>query len=282
MPEVLNTPAEVAGNAAAVAAPVEAERMLAVAQSYVIDDDEMFAVAGEELRSIVTRARQIEDTRKSITAPMLEAKKRVDDFFRVPLERLQQAESVLKLSMSTYQREQQRKAEEARRELELQQARARAELERVAVEQRAAEARANAERERLEREAQEQMQRAIETGDAAAMAQAEQTAAQAAQVVVPAAPTQDEVAAAAVAQAAAPVVPMAPRASGVSFRTKWKARVTDKSALIRAAAGHGELEALLEVKESALNQFAQVTAGKARLGGVEFYEDTVTSARRRA
>ena len=280
MSEVLTAPAEVVGNAAAIAAPQEAERMLAVARSYAIDDDDMFEAAGEELRTVVTRARQLDELRKSITAPMDEAKRRVMDFFRVPLERLQEAESVIKASMSTYQRRQLELREAARREAEAAQARARAEAERVAVQARAAEAAAQAERDRLQAEAEAQMRQAMDKGDAEAMARAEEVAAQAASVVVQAAPTAEEVAAQVVA--ATPVVPMAPRAAGVSFKTVWKARVVDMAALIRGAAGRPEIEALLKVDETALGQFARATGGKARLAGVEFYEDTVTSARRRA
>ena len=276
--ETIEIPAEVRSNQAATIAPETAQQALQVAQSYVIDDDEMYAAAGEELRNIVTRSRQLEDLRKSITAPMDEAKRRVMDFFRVPLERLQQAESVLKLGMGTYQREQAAKAEAARREAEAIARQQREEQQRREADARAAAASAQAERERLAAEAQAQMQKAIDTGDAQAMAQAEQTMAAAA--AVQAAPVEQP--AQVVVPMSMPVVPMAPRAAGVSTRTVWKAKVTDKSAFIRAAAGRPEIEALLSVNESALGKFAQATAGKAPLAGVTFYEEPVVAVRRRA
>ena len=276
--ETIEIPAEVRSNQAATIAPETAQQALQVAQSYVIDDDEMYAAAGEELRNIVTRSRQLEDLRKSITAPMDEAKRRVMDFFRVPLERLQQAESVLKLGMGTYQREQAAKAEAARREAEAIARQQREEQQRREADARAAAASAQAERERLAAEAQAQMQKAIDTGDAQAMAQAEHTMAAAA--AVQAAPVEQP--AQVVVPMSMPVVPMAPRAAGVSTRTVWKAKVTDKSAFIRAAAGRPEIEALLSVNESALGKFAQATAGKAPLAGVTFYEEPVVAVRRRA
>ncbi len=277
MPETLDIPAELREHAQAQAAPEQAQHWLQVAQSYQIDDDDMFTAAGDELRNIVTMARQIEDQRKAITAPMLEAKRRVDDFFRVPLERLQEAEGVLKRSMGNYQRLQLQRAAEARAAAQAAEAEQRRAQEAAAAAQRAAEAEAQAERDRLQAEAEAQMQRAIDTGDALAMAQAEQTMAAAA--AVQAAPVEQP------AQIEAPVptavVPLPPRAAGVSVRTVWKARVVDKSAFIRGAAGRPEIEAILEVDEGRLNQFAKATAGKANLAGVTFYEEPVVSARRR-
>ena len=277
MPETLDIPAELREHAQAQAAPEQAQHWLQVAQSYQIDDDDMYAAAGDELRNIVTMARDIEAQRKAITAPMDEAKRRVMDFFRVPLDRLGQAESTLKASMAGYQRLQlQRAAAEQRRAQEAAAEQRRAQ-EAAAAEQRAAEAAAQAERDRLQAEAEAQMQRAIDTGDAQAIAQAEQTmaAAAAVQAAPVEQPAQIEV------PVAAPVVPLAPRAAGVSVRTVWKARVVDKSAFIRAAAGRPEIEAILDIDEGRLNQFAKATAGKANLAGVTFYEEPVVSARRR-
>ncbi len=277
MPETLDIPAELREHAQAQAAPEQAQHWLQVAQSYQIDDDDMYAAAGDELRNIVTMAREIEAQRKAITAPMDEAKRRVMDFFRVPLDRLGQAESTLKASMAGYQRLQlQRAAAEQRRAQEAAAEQRRAQ-EAAAAEQRAAEAAAQAERDRLQAEAEAQMQRAIDTGDAQAMAQAEQTMAAAAAVQAAPVEPPPEVQ----APVAAPVVPLAPRAAGVSVRTVWKARVVDKSAFIRAAAGRPEIEAILDIDEGRLNQFAKATAGKANLAGVTFYEEPVVSARRR-
>ena len=276
--ETIEIPAEVRSNQAATIAPETAQQALQVAQSYVIDDDEMYAAAGEELRTIVTKSRQLDELRKSITAPMDEAKRRVMDFFRLPLERLQEAERVLKIGMGTYQREQAAKAEAARREAEAAAERQRQEQQRLDNERRAAEAAAQAERDRLAADAQAKMQQAIDTGDAKTMAEAEQAMAAAASVQ--AAPVEQP--AQAEMPAPTPVVPLVPRAAGVSTRTVWKARVVDKSAFIRAAAGRPEIEALLSVNESALGQFAKATAGKAPLAGVTFYEEPVVAVRRRA
>lgn len=277
MPETLDIPAELREHAQAQAAPEQAQHWLQVAQSYQIDDDDMYAAAGDELRNIVTMARQIDEQRKSIVQPMLEAKRRVDDFFRIPLDRLGQAESVLKQSMAGYQRLQLQRAAEARAKAEAAAAEQRRAQEAAAAEQRAREAEAQAERDRLQAQAEAEMQKAIDTGDAQAMAQAEQTMAAAAAVQAEPVeqPAQVE------APVAAAVVPLPPRAAGVSVRTVWKAKVTDKSAFIRNAAGKPEIEAILEVDEGRLNKFAAATGGKASLAGVTFYEEPVVSARRR-
>lgn len=277
MPETLDIPAELREHAQAQAAPEQAQHWLQVAQSYQIDDDDMYAAAGDELRNIVTMGRQIEEQRKAIVQPMLEAKRRVDDFFRVPLERLGQAESVLKLSMGAYRSQQARRAAEAQHAAEVAAAEQRRAQEAAAARLRAAEAEAQAERDRLQAEAEAEMRTAIDTGDAQAMAQAEQTMAAAA--AVQAAPV--EQAPEVHLPMSAPVVRMPPRAAGVSVRTVWKARVADKSAFIRDAAGRPEIEALLDVDEGKLNRFAAATGGKARLAGVSFYEEPVVSARRR-
>ena len=68
-----------------------------------------------------------------------------------------------------------------------------------------------------------------------------------------------------------------PNASGVSSRKVWKARVTDESQVPVEVAGI----VIRPVDLSALNNLAKATKGKAKIAGVEFYEEFIMSARGR-
>lgn len=111
---------------AAVELSVEAEGALESARSYVVDCPEMREVAGEELKSIKGRIKAITAERLAITRPMDEAKKRVMDFFRKPLEALDQAEAEIKRAILSFDQaeaaklraEQKRLEDEARRKQE--------------------------------------------------------------------------------------------------------------------------------------------------------------------
>jgi len=74
-------------------------------------------------------------------------------------------------------------------------------------------------------------------------------------------------------------IPEAPKANGVSFRQNWKARVVDANLLIQAiAAGHQAVN-LMVPNQSALDGIAKALKGEARIPGVEFYSETVSSVR---
>jgi hypothetical protein len=108
MSQQTNVPSE--QQLVAVSSPV-----LETAQSLVIDSPIMFEMAGEELKTIKQKTKQLEDQRKAITQPMDKAKKEVMDLFRKPLEMLEQAEAVLKRSILAYTQEQRRIQQEAQR-----------------------------------------------------------------------------------------------------------------------------------------------------------------------
>ena len=122
-----------------------AEQSYELALAVKVDSPEMYEVAGDELRSIVTRRKKIEELRLSLTRPIDEAKRRIMDLFRGPDGRLGQAESLLRDEMTRYQREEREKAEAARREAEAKAAAERAEQERIAREAEAARRKAEAE-----------------------------------------------------------------------------------------------------------------------------------------
>jgi len=114
----MTTPNAIAKIPAKEQLEAEANPILTTAQSFTIDSPEMYEIAGEELRAIKAKYKTLEDRRKAITGPMDKAKKEVMDLFRKPLETLEKAEAALKGTMLTYSREQQRIADEKRREAE--------------------------------------------------------------------------------------------------------------------------------------------------------------------
>lgn len=110
----------------------EAEKLLQLARDYKIDSPQTMNAAAQDLLRIKNTAKDLENRRKLITKPLDEAKARVMDFFRGPLQFLTDAERLIKLAMLDYQAEQDRKAREeearlrdlARKEQEKLQARA--------------------------------------------------------------------------------------------------------------------------------------------------------------
>lgn len=129
----------------------EVAPIVAAAKELKVDSDMMYSEAGEELRTIKSKKNTLEERRKAITQPLDAAKKSVMDLFRAPIESLDEAERIIKQTMLTYSREQERiRAEEARK----------------------AEEAAQRERDRIAREAEE----ARSSGDEATAAVLEQTA----------------------------------------------------------------------------------------------------------
>lgn len=108
-----------------------AQAALDMATDYPVADDESYQLAADELKAIKAKAKELEQKRVSITSHLLSAKKAIDDLFRVPQDRLAEAERRLKAAMLAYSEEVERKAEAARKEAE--------EAQRAAA-QRAAEA----------------------------------------------------------------------------------------------------------------------------------------------
>jgi hypothetical protein len=115
----------------------QARQALASAELVVITTPEQFLDAGETLARLKGKAKQLEETRLSLTRPIDESKKRIMEFFRAPLAYLEKAESILKKSIGDYRDEQERIAreeqrkrdEEARKERERLQALARKQME---------------------------------------------------------------------------------------------------------------------------------------------------------
>lgn len=80
----------------------------------VIKDNESFAYAGEFARKIKQAQKQVDDTRKGMTRPLDESKKKIMDLFRPIEDRIAELERSVKGSMLAYQAEVDRKIREER------------------------------------------------------------------------------------------------------------------------------------------------------------------------
>jgi hypothetical protein len=95
-----------------------ADSALAMVESFEVADAITYGLASDELKAIKSKAAQLDEQRKAITAPLDAAKKQVMDLFRGPLDLLGKAEELLKSKMLTFQAAEQKKAAEARAEAE--------------------------------------------------------------------------------------------------------------------------------------------------------------------
>lgn len=268
-----------------------AEKAYEAAISVEIDSPEMFTAAGAELQAIKTRAKEIETLRLSITRPMDEAKKRVMDMFRAPLERLDQAEQVVRTAMLSFQHTEQERAARARREaeeaariererLEREQHEAEAEAKRIRQEAEASERARQAEADAARRSGDEAAAKAAEEAAALQRAEAERMASEAAFIAENAA---QELQLAEVAPVYVPAIQQ-PKAAGISTRQNWKADVTDLKALVIAAgdaAKHGDTTLLgyLQANEKAIGQVVRALKAQARIPGVRIYAEDALAVR---
>jgi len=213
-----------------------AKEFLAVAQASYgeISTAEQCEAAGEDLKSLKVRQKQLEDARTSITKPLLEAQRAVNNLFRGPQETLSEAERIIKRGILTYQETQER----ARREAEA----------------AAAEA-LRKEREKLEAQA-------LRAESSGRVEQAEALRTTAATL-----PERVELASS------------APRVSGLSSRSSWRAELTDKAALVRYVAEHPEWLHLVEVNATALNGLARSQKSALAIPGVRVVEEKQLAAR---
>lgn len=303
-----------------VKATQQANSAYSTATDLVVDSATAYQAAGEDLVDLRARWKAIEAQRVHLKEPFLEGGRRIDAFFKVPLDRLQEAAELVKSRMLVFQRAEDERIERERREREARERAEREELERQQREAQERERLAREEAERVQREAQEradaarlqaeaEAEAARKAGDAAA-AEAAQAAARAAQEQADreAAEARERAEAEALAaaqqadeaQAALDLADVAPslpavvtqaRAAGVATRKTWKAKSIDKAALVVAAAHAiesgdadkaAQLLAYLVVDEAALNGVARSMKGGARVPGVVFGEvsNLATTGRR--
>ena len=211
----------------AVALTTRAKSAFDGAGDIVIDSPEMLQLAGEELRSVKTLQKQVEEQRTSITKPLNDALRAVNALFKAPADFLDRAETKIKGSVLTYTAEQQRLA---------------------AIAQREADAKARAERERLAeeaRKAQEESAKALADAQAAsAVGDVEAEMAAVAKMAVADSVAQQAVITAEVLTFT-PAVVAPEKVSGISGRVTYSAQVDDVMALVKSvAAGTTPIEAI--------------------------------------
>lgn len=228
----------------------EAGRILAQARQYTITDHAGLQAASAERARIKQRYNEIEDLRKTLKAPILDAAKNVDDQFRGPLAELTNAVQAIDAAVKTYTAEEERKR---RAEEERLRAEARVEQERLAAEARLAEARA----EQLRLAAEEKRRE----GELAEAAKLESRA-----------ETQEAKADTAVAQSRVVSTPFVPPANtkvaGLSTRENWSFRITDASKLPRE---------YLVPNESAIRSVVKGLKGATNIPGVEVFRDDIVA-----
>ncbi|MGI0025837.1 MAG: hypothetical protein ACREA4_11945, partial [Nitrososphaera sp.] len=119
-------------------AVVENNRWLQIAQSYEIDSQHALDAGAEDLLGIKERYNEIDSQRKKKLKPIDEARRKIQEKYRPPLEMLLQAEDILKRAMLAYNKEQEHKRREFEAKL-----REEARLERERLENEARNAQAN-------------------------------------------------------------------------------------------------------------------------------------------
>lgn len=260
---------------AAIVLGQKAQRELANAADFTVDSDDMLELAGEDLRRVMTLKKNVEEQRTSITGPLNQAVKAVNDLFRAPAQYLADAEKALKGSMLTYTTEQQRLADEARRKAE---EIARAERERLAAEQRRQEQAAREASEAAARKAQEAADLASK-GDAEAAAAAQQQAQEQAQAAE-LANAEAQATAMTAAVVSMPVAVAAPaRVTGISTSKSMDYEVEDLHALVCHVAAHPELITLLMTDSVKLRAQVRATGMNTKLPGVRVFQKSTMSAR---
>jgi DNA polymerase III gamma/tau subunit len=253
----------------------QARQWIANTANYVVDSADMMEAAAADLREVKALAKRVEESRTSITGPLNQAAKAVNDLFRPPAEYLSQAEAALKTAMLKYTAEQERLAAEARRVAEEQ---ARAERERLAREQAAQEAAARAAAEAVRR-AQAEADAAAAKGDQAAAAAAQEQARQQSEAAEQATAQAQAVALEAAVVSMPPVVVEAAKVKGISTSKTMDFEVTDLHALVRHVAQNPELIGLLAVDSVRLRAQVRATGMRTNLPGVRVCEKRSMSAR---
>lgn len=233
----------------------EAGRILTQARGFVITGQSGLEAASLERTRIKQRYNEIEELRKRLKQPVLDAARNIDDQFRQPLAELTDAVQVIDQAVKAYVAEQARLRAAEEQRLREEAARERERLQReAAVEAAKAEA--------LRRQAAEAAERGSLETAARLNARADQADARS--------DARDD----AVHHVAVPVVPEAPvKVAGLSTRERWAFRVTDASKLPRE---------YLMPDESAIRAVVNGLKGNTRIPGVEVYrDDTVTGRARR-
>lgn len=275
---------------------------LKIAENYEITNQQMFEFAADDLKSIKSLMKRVEEQRTSQVGPLNTEVKRINAEYKEPMNWLESAEQILKGKILLYTQEQERIAAEAQRKAD---EAARQERARIEAEQRAQQAEAQrqaqeaAQAEAAKRkaeadaaEAQRQADKAAEDGDKeaaqaafAAIEKADRERAEAEAAASQARMAQEAAQAEADANemtalvTTAALVQTSAKVSGISTSKSWKARITDKEALVKHIAAHPELLDWVEIKMTGINGMAKALKQNMQIPGVEAYPDISVSAR---
>jgi hypothetical protein len=244
----------------------QAVNTLTEAKAIQIKSQEGYDKAGGLLQAIKGRIKSLDALRKGITKPLDEAKARVMDLFKTPLERYTEAESVLKLGMNTYNDEMEglRQKEQER-------------LERIAAEERRKKEEQEREWRRKEEEKRKEAERltleASKIKNAKARAEAEAQAAKAKLEADKAAAKADERAAEQANIIAPTAAPRVEAVKGVSYKDSWTAVVDDFAKLP---------DDYKIADTSKLNKVGQATKGQISIPGVTWKKEKIVISRSNA
>ena len=212
------------------------------------------------LSQVKAKTNEIEGHRKYLKEPFLEGGRRVDEFFRAPLQFLKEAEHAAKSRLLNYEAEQRRIAAEEQRRLE----------EEARKKREAFEAKARKEREDADAVAGEMQRKADEARAAGDLAESVRLRNQADKVVEKSEAKAEAIQSKAEQVVAPKVEAYIPPVVGQFSKTVWKARVLDQKAVP---------EEYKVVDVAMLDKLAQATKGKVPVAGVEFYSEQIMSAR---
>ena len=95
----------------------QAEDISTQLSTFKIINQAQYEKAGEILKSVKSAYKNVDELRKSMTAPLDDSKKRIMDFFKKPLDVLISAEGAIKKGILAYQQEQERIRVEQERKL---------------------------------------------------------------------------------------------------------------------------------------------------------------------
>lgn len=245
--------------------PVEAQKaidetaiLVKSFENFQIATAEIYTGAGEHLKRIKTRFKEVDDLRKSLTKPLDESKKRIMELFQKPLDLLAEAERSIKFAMLGWQTEQERirreeelKLQEAARKEEERQRKVKEEQERAWREKEEA-ARKEADRLAAKGKAEEAARARAEANRAAL--KANQRAQEAQEVFVP-----------------VPVVnSTVEKIAGINNRTIWKFRIVDANKIPRQ---------YMIPNEKMLGEIARTLKGSLAIDGVDFYPENIMSSK---
>lgn len=244
----------------AQALATEAQAIKTRAVSVLVRSPREYELAADNRRQIKTKYKEIEARRVHLKEPALEQCRRIDEFFRAPLNFLKEAEKTIERAMLGYQEEERRIAAEEQR----------ARDEEARKQREALEAKARAEREAADRAAAELRRKEEEARKAGDLAAAVTMRNQADRLVETSEEKAQEIESQAETVVAEKIVAEVPVVQGVSTRTLWRGRVVN----VKLVPDEYKI-----VNDKMLQDFAKATKGKVQLPGVEFYPEQILAQR---